>query len=290
MARRNGLPIKISLPDGFLCSETRCGYEIPAKMKRIWAVELDLLSQFQRVCSKYDIKYVALWGTALGAVRHSGFIPWDDDIDVGMARDDYNRLCRVASKEFEYPYFFQTPQTDQRYFTPLARLRNSKTTAAIKGFDTLDYNNGIYIDIDVLDGLALTKLQWRGQNLIKHIGLVPIKLRMPFHSFWLDLYTRICCMYNDKSTRKGLSYSFRESEWQSWISSKGLIDTVVHDFEFMKIPLMGDWKEYLIRAFGEWQDLPSVERRGAWHKGQVYFDPDRPFVEVIAKGEVNYNE
>ena len=279
---REELPIEIRLPDGFLDPEIRCGYEVTARMKRIWAVELDLLAKFDCICRKYDIKYVALWGTALGAVRHSGFIPWDDDIDVGMDRENYNKLCSVAPSEFGYPYFFQNAYTDQRYFMPLARLRNSETTAAIKGFDTADYNNGIYIDIDILDGLACSRLAWNVQNFIKHLALIPIKIRPPCYNFWVRLYSLVRSMYNGRSKRKGISYSFLESEWNAWISSDGLDKTEMWDFEFMKVPLMGDWEEYLMRSYGEWKQFPRIEDRGSWHLDQVCFEPDVPYLEYLA--------
>jgi len=80
------------LPDGFLQSEYRDGYFVDATMKRVWAVELDLLEQFQNICKRHSLKYYAIGGTLLGAVRHKGFIPWDDDIDVGMPRADYDQF------------------------------------------------------------------------------------------------------------------------------------------------------------------------------------------------------
>ena len=146
-----GLPIKLELPDGFLDPEIRCGYQVTGEHKRIWAVELDLLAELLRVCSKHNINVQVYAGTLLGAVRHGGFIPWDDDLDVCMTYDDYSHLCKIADKEFKFPYFFQNGITDNHYFFGFARLRNSLTTGAVKGFEAYNYNNGIFIDINILN-------------------------------------------------------------------------------------------------------------------------------------------
>lgn len=150
--------LNIKLPDGFLDEEVRCGYTISKKMKEVWAVELDLLMEFDRVCKKYDIKYCADGGTLLGAVRHKGFIPWDDDIDIAMLRSEYEKLNEVASKEFKSPYFWQTEETDPGSARGHAQFRNSNTTGMLlseyKGKRNNNFNQGIFIDIFPFDTIV----------------------------------------------------------------------------------------------------------------------------------------
>ena len=82
-------------PDSsFFREEIRNGFLVTEKMKRIWYTEISLLQELDRVCKKYGLRYFAEYGTLLGAVRHKGFIPWDDDIDVAMFRDDYELRIR----------------------------------------------------------------------------------------------------------------------------------------------------------------------------------------------------
>ena len=79
--------------------EVRGGFPIVTMIKRGWAAGIKVLEEVDRICRKHDIKYFVIWGTLLGAVRHKGFIPWDDDIDIGMKRADYMRFLEIASKE-----------------------------------------------------------------------------------------------------------------------------------------------------------------------------------------------
>lgn len=116
--------LKLDIPKSFLESEVRCGYEVSAQMKKVWAVELDLLMEAKRVFEKYNIRWYAIGGTLLGAARHNGFIPWDDDIDIAIPRTDYERLRSVARKEFSHPYFFQDEYNSPGLLCGHAKLRN----------------------------------------------------------------------------------------------------------------------------------------------------------------------
>lgn len=149
--------MKLKLPDGFLDEEVRLGYKISRQMKEIWAVELDLLAEFDRVCKKHNIKYCADGGTLLGAVRHHGMIPWDDDIDIAMLRSDFEKLNSIATSEFKAPYFWQTDETDPGSARGHAQLRNSLTTGILKNeyevYRNNNYNQGIFIDIFPFDNI-----------------------------------------------------------------------------------------------------------------------------------------
>ena len=85
----------LAINEDFFREEIRCGFTVSEMMKRVWAVEMEVLQQIHRICKDYGLTYYAHWGTLLGAIRHKGFIPWDDDIDIAMKRKDYQVLMRV---------------------------------------------------------------------------------------------------------------------------------------------------------------------------------------------------
>lgn len=142
-----------NLPDGFLDEEVRNEYTVSSQMKEVWAVQLDLLQELLRVCKEHDIRCFMAEGSLLGTIRHKGFIPWDDDIDVVLLRNDYDKLMEHAS-EFKEPFFFQTIYTDEGYRNRHAQLRMTGTLALAKGEkEGRRYHQGIFIDIFVLDAM-----------------------------------------------------------------------------------------------------------------------------------------
>lgn len=112
-----------------------------------------MLKEFVRVCDENNLTYYLIGGTALGAIRHHGFIPWDDDIDVAMPRTDYEKFLKLQ-KCFSYEYFIQTYKTDKNYILNYAKLRNSNTTYIENFYATTNINHGIWIDIFPLDGMS----------------------------------------------------------------------------------------------------------------------------------------
>lgn len=121
------------------------------KLRQLQLAELEILNEFVRVCEKEGLRYYLVGGTLLGAVRHQGFIPWDDDVDVAMPREDYDRFARIAEKELAPQYFYQSPDTDPHYFLTYAKIRKNGTEIYEERFKNARFHKGIFIDIFPLD-------------------------------------------------------------------------------------------------------------------------------------------
>lgn len=117
--------------------------------KELFKIELQLLNEFKRVCKQNKLTYAACGGTLLGAVRHKGFIPWDDDIDLFMLRDDYEKLYKL-SHSFKKGYFLQNTYSDDILRSHM-QLRLDNTTCLLRSDYKKKYHRGIFIDIFPLD-------------------------------------------------------------------------------------------------------------------------------------------
>lgn len=295
-----------SLPDSFYQPETRCNYHISGNMKKVWAIELDLLRKFTEVCEKHGLNYFMDGGTLLGAVRHKGFIPWDDDADVIMPREDYDKLWLIASEEFREPYFFQTTLSEEKFFRSHAQLRNSNTTGFVVEDQQKDINKGIFIDIFVLDNIPDNK--WERKFFQKKIEFekrmltylydveyqkLTIKKKLFYlfvHLFFsLFSYKKFFIHFNVKSLGKYANVYTKlvgdiTLEWRTNVQWKRewFEDYIYLPFENLMLRAPKYYKEVLSRQYGEFMKFPAdITAPNFKSHGKVIFDPDTPYVEYI---------
>jgi lipopolysaccharide cholinephosphotransferase len=275
-------------------------FDVSEQMKKVWQVELDLLQRLIEVCQKHGLRLWVDFGTLLGAVRHKGFIPWDDDIDVCMPRPDYDRLVAMANDEFTRPYLLQTAYTDTDYFRGHAQLRDSRTTAIRPSDSYQPFNQGIFIDIFVLDGVPddadksqeLSRWVRKKLRYLKskncailasgRIGLVFRKwkcrrevARRGWGNMFNEIEERLRQQPFDKSRHVaeisfcGLDFVMERSYFD---------DTVWLDFEDIKVPAPSDYKGVLTTLFGNNYMTPM--HTGTSH-GEVIFDTEKSYLESL---------
>ena len=133
----------------FFRDEVRNGFYIPTAIKQAWACSLDVLAEIDRICTSHNITYYADWGTLLGAVRHGGFIPWDDDLDICMKRDDYIRFREVADAELPSEFVIHDYERQDNHWLFLARVVNSSKYGFNEDYLDRHYNMPWLIGVDI---------------------------------------------------------------------------------------------------------------------------------------------
>ena len=286
------------LPESFFKEEERCGFLVTEKRKKIWAVELDIYLKFAEVCKQHNLTFWVDGGTLLGAIRHNGFIPWDDDLDVVMPRKDYNKLMEISTWVFNKPYFLQTPHTDPNSGYSFAKLRNSNTTCIPKMFAKARFNHGIHIDIFPLDyweenafeeyeiikalnienstymRMTNPNLDERNRERVKNYsGRNPIETYEEIHQR-AQQFNSIKSKFVTAAVSTILSY--KKKLWYA----EDFSSSIMADFEGYKVSIPIGYDRILKTVFGDYMSFPSIEERGLHHNG-VLFDADKPYTEYL---------
>lgn len=265
------------------------------------AALLDLLGKLLDVCRRHGLQVWANGGTMLGAVRHGGFIPWDDDIDMAMPRADYDRLLAIAKDEFRHPYFLQTADSEPGYFRGHAQLRNS-LTAAVRPEDIWQpFNQGIFIDIFVLDKLPddlgerrelFRKVERMRRTMqIRNYGSMmagrfyaqPLaKWRIDRAGGLRNYFHRMERLFLDHPGATGRTIGIAlwstadpvlRAEQASWYDR-----TVTFPFEDLEIPVCAGYDEYLRHFYGD--DYMTPKKMPSYH-GELVADTSRPYQDVV---------
>ncbi len=267
--------------------------------------ELDILRTFGAVAEREGLRWFVMFGTLLGAVRRKGFIPWDDDIDVAMPREDYDRL-RTSEGWFNPPYFLQTPENDPAAAPRFIRLRNSET-AVMTNFPngmTKGGNMGAYIDIlpldDVPNGTEARDMNRAARRIQKQmLASAALDESGDEAPAWKELicykyggvpgmypmlarrYEKFCARYSGESycfipviskERGGRVYD------KLWFSSAA--DMV---FEGLTVPAPAGWKEVLIVSYPEGLNEPAERFRRAGHTENCIVDTRRSYREYASR-------
>ena len=250
---------------------------------------LDMMKWFHQFCVENELRYYVLGGTMLGAARHKGFIPWDDDIDIGMPRADYNKLEKIMGKNiFSNKYVIETPNTDEKdYYYPFAKIYDTETTLVEN--TRFKIKRGIYLDIFPLDGAGnnieesqknYKHIFWKYNLLLTRIGGVR-KGRSLFKNLSVIAARLIPnVILSNKKILKDLvelcaKIDFDSSSWfgnmvGAWRFKEVMPKTVLGTpklYEFEDIMVYGaeNANEYLTRLYGNWRELPSEEKRKSHH-------------------------
>ncbi len=260
-------------------------------------VELEMLKQFVSICEEYSLKYYLMGGTMLGAIRHQGFIPWDDDIDVGMPRNDYEKLLELAQDVIKPPYFLQNIYTDSSYPGIHSKIRNSNTTFIESTSRKLNINHGIFIDVFPLDYYPedvekQKRIDQGVHSLNRRISdcYYTFDTKQSFKRRMIGLIdyvkhpdARVALLERDKifkSVREGGllinwggAWGKKEIAPAEWYGNGA--DAV---FEGIHVKVPSDYDKWLTQVYGDYMQLPPEEKRVTHHFTEV-IDPYKPYTD-----------
>lgn len=256
--------------------------------RRLQLLQLDMLVEFDRVCKINNIKYQIWGGTLLGAIRHQGFIPWDDDSDIIMLREEYEKFKKVANQLNPDICFFQNHQTDSEYRWGYGKLRRTGTKYIRTGQEHIKCKTGVFTDILPLDDVpkstigqmlqdfhcyCLRKILWSEVARVNSKG---------FWKIWFTILSKIptrfvftqLSWYENKSknsrnrkvrtltyTSIGKLYYKHPLKDRYGMPKEWFLRTQEYDFEKKKLLGLKDYDEALTFLFGDYMTLPPEDKR-----------------------------
>lgn len=260
------------------------------EFEKVRKIQLEILLEFDRVCKKNNIHYNIYFGTLLGAIRHQGFIPWDDDIDVVMTRDNYNKFIKLHIDDINSDYFVQNYDTDSNFFRPFTRIRKNNTRYVQRHYKNLDIHHGIFIDIFPFDYVSnhqnKEKLRYyylhllRRLNVIKNFGIEEdsnlIKKSIKYlidkiiPQKWLNNHiTKIITYKNNTGYLNHLTdgtIPFNNKYKKHLVSEEDFLNSRMCKFEGYEFPIPKEFDRILTNIYGDYMELPPEKDRVPHHQ------------------------
>lgn len=251
-------------------------------IRKLQLVELEILLAFKNYCEKNNLNYVLIGGSALGAMRHNGFIPWDDDVDIGMPRNDYEIFLNLAKKDFDDKYLIQNNKTEKNFPYSFTKIRMKSTKFIQENLKNIQMNHGIFIDIFPIDGCGndfdkakkhVKRLQRYNYFHIAHTLINSkynnsLRYRLKVHV--LILFKKILSqkLINNRIQKLRKKYSFDSSNYVAnfFGTAKGKELIKKEDifgkknclsFEKHQFPVPSKIHEYLTHIYGEYNKIPK---------------------------------
>lgn len=268
-------------------------------MQKVWEVELEIMDVIHQVCVENNLKYVLAYGTLIGAVRHQGFIPWDDDIDIMMPRQDYDKLIQIWQKKAPEGYILQTYETNPDYTNNFAKVRKDGTTFLQDEYETTkSYHRGIFVDIFPMDKVPNKSILRKIQYMACAVNLLYTR---GFKSGREGIHGTIETLLLKCDSKKYLKRRLiAEKLMRYWNKKEGNLNLLsACTIEWCKIFYPADlfeqrlsmdfcgrhyyvtrrYDEVLRMEYGDYMKLPPVEER-IWKHHPIIIDFERNYEDI----------
>lgn len=271
---------ELVFPEGYFEAEEREGFLVEGMMKRAWAAQLVILHEIDRICKKHEIHWFADWGTLLGAARHRGFVPWDDDIDICMKRIDYQKFIQAAESELPDGWHLVRPQSVEEYDNPFMRVVNSYEISFTEERAAEFYGFPYVAGIDIFPLDALPQDEREREVLQELLVILRGALTMTAGEEREALLRQIEELLNIQIDRNGnvqqqilvlfdnMGRLYSEEEAEEYAEMAAYIDhkeahlpkewyreTVWLPFENISLPCPVDYEKVLEAEYGDWKKL-----------------------------------
>ncbi len=249
-------------------------------LKKLHEVEVEILDEIVRICDKYNLDYYLVGGTLIGAIRHKGFIPWDDDLDISMPRADYEKFLEAAPLELDEKYYLENRKYNEKFHLPFTKIKKNNTEFRETFTSSLDNHKGIFVDIFPLDNVKkpYSKLTRIRSIIIKNtIQAVFVKLKLmklrecrrpylcalyqPFSIKTLYKFQRYLMTKDNKFKTDYLCNFCGQYAMYKETFKRELLETTLVTFENKKYKTFKNYDAYLTHIYGDYMQLPPKEQR-----------------------------
>lgn len=258
------------------------------ELRKMQLLQVDMLVELDRLCRKYDIKYTMSGGTMLGAIRHKGYIPWDDDADINMLREEYEKFKKVANELNPSICFFQDHETDKNYRWGYGKIRRTDTVFVRTGQEHINCKTGVYIDIFPFDDVpisllgqllqdfkcfCLRKILWSEVGKKNETGLkkkwFEILSKIPVNFVYSCLKKDIEKSRNDSPNGVrtllfpaiGHLYKKNPLKIRYAMPKKWYVERAEYEFEGKKLFGAKDYDGYLKYVYGDYMTMPPKSKQ-----------------------------
>lgn len=243
------------------------GSELRAKQ----LIMLDILKEVDSICQRNNIKYYLSSGTALGAIRHKGFIPWDDDLDIEIFKTDYSRFIEVMNRELPSKFKLQNHTSDKNYWSVFSKIRDVNTHIVEKTGGQLNINykyNGLYIDVFCVEK-STRKICYIANELYSNLVIKPAKkialsiVRYPICFINRLLLLRIVFPFLRLFVPGDSDYYLELGSYNGYNRRRfaDIKGTVLREFEGLEFPVPEGYDSYLKILYGDYMVIPSESQR-----------------------------
>jgi len=243
----------------------------PKVLRKAQLIMLDMLIEFDAICKNHQLSYWLDSGTLLGAVRNGGFIPWDDDIDLSMPVEDYNKFLKIAKKELSGDIFLQTSQTDKHFKFDYVKLRSNKASIVEfhEKYKQINYHQGVFVDIFPMLTIENTEANKKlYEKTFKEIRDVSsISLHTPNGKD--DPVKRAALVDSLKQKHQGwendkfkVIYSGEMPDVAAWFDIEKVLSLTTMEFEGLSFPVPNNPSHYLDAIYSfDYRQLPPKDKR-----------------------------